>query len=346
MEIVVFTNGCFDLLHPGHIDLLKKARALGTKLIVGINSDESVRALKGKERPFLSQEARAAILKELRSVDEVYVFEENTPERLIREIQPDILVKGGDWAVSEIVGADFVLQRGGKVFSIPFVNDFSSSKIVEKIKSKTSTGNDILSTGEGKSATEESRIKDSLKSRIRMFENLSSWEIPKISKCADLIYKTLAGGNQVSFCGDEASAGVSRYLTAVFGRRFQTVMQNLPASSLKTHAPASNAQSEADNFESNFSGQIETPAKKNDLLVAITTGENAPSVISAVMKAREMGGRTIALTGINGKKIASLCDANISMPVEQVSRMQEAFIAMGHLWCEMVDEKIKSSSEK
>ena len=90
MEKIVFTNGCFDILHPGHIDLLERARRLGSKLIVGINSDESVKAIKGPERPFLSQAERKAILEGLRSVDEVRIFDENTPESLIREIKPDV----------------------------------------------------------------------------------------------------------------------------------------------------------------------------------------------------------------------------------------------------------------
>lgn len=138
MEIIVFTNGCFDILHPGHLDLLKKARSLGTKLIVGINSDRSVRAIKGTPRPFLKQDWRAAILRELRSVNDVLIFDENTPERIIREIKPDVLVKGGDWKPAEIIGADFVIENGGKVFSIPFETHISSSQIVEKIKKSVS----------------------------------------------------------------------------------------------------------------------------------------------------------------------------------------------------------------
>ncbi len=134
MEKVVFTNGCFDIIHPGHLNLLKKARSLGTKLIVGLNSDQSVRAIKGSGRPILKQEARAAILKELRAVDEVRIFDEHTPERLIREIKPHILVKGGDWSPEQIIGADFVLKHGGEVFLIPFENDFSTTKIIEKIR--------------------------------------------------------------------------------------------------------------------------------------------------------------------------------------------------------------------
>ena len=135
MGKIVFTNGCFDIIHPGHIDLLRRARALGTKLIVGINSDASTRRIKGAPRPFFSQEDRAEILKNLQSVDEVVVFDEPTPEKLIEKIKPDVLVKGGDWKIEEIIGADFVKSYGGEVFSIPLKEGFSSSRVVEKIQS-------------------------------------------------------------------------------------------------------------------------------------------------------------------------------------------------------------------
>jgi D-glycero-beta-D-manno-heptose 1-phosphate adenylyltransferase len=118
MEKIVFTNGCFDIIHPGHIDLLERAKKLGTKLIVGINSDASVKAIKGADRPFLSQDARKAVLEGLKSVDEVRIFDENTPENLIKEVKPDVLVKGGDWKPEEIIGADFVTRNGGEVFSL------------------------------------------------------------------------------------------------------------------------------------------------------------------------------------------------------------------------------------
>src|ERR1051325_9435985 len=116
MEKIVFTNGCFDLLHPGHVDLLNRARGLGTKLIVGINSDASVRAIKGPNRPVQGQEERKEVLLGLRAVDDVVIFDALTPESVIRSIKPDVLVKGGDWKADEIIGASFVRERGGEVY--------------------------------------------------------------------------------------------------------------------------------------------------------------------------------------------------------------------------------------
>ena len=119
MPKVVFTNGCFDIIHPGHVDLLRRARELGDKLIVGINSDASVRRIKGDGRPFMDQESRRAVLLGLDSVDEVVVFDESTPAEIVKRIMPDVLVKGGDWAPDEIIGADIVNANGGEVHSLP-----------------------------------------------------------------------------------------------------------------------------------------------------------------------------------------------------------------------------------
>ncbi len=131
---IVFTNGCFDIIHAGHVDYLEKAKSLGDVLIVGLNSDESVRRIKGKDRPVNIQEHRKKVLEALKPVDLVVVFDEDTPERLIKQIKPDVLVKGGDWSIENIVGADFVRSYGGKVFTIDFVYDVSTTKIIEKAR--------------------------------------------------------------------------------------------------------------------------------------------------------------------------------------------------------------------
>jgi len=134
---IVFTNGCFDLLHPGHIRSLEQARALGDTLIVGLNSDASVRELKGPGRPVLPESERAEILAALESVDAVVVFNELTPREIISTLLPDVLVKGGDWAGDEIIGREEVEAAGGRVVSVPVVPGYSTSAILEKIRQGT-----------------------------------------------------------------------------------------------------------------------------------------------------------------------------------------------------------------
>lgn len=135
---VVFTNGCFDLIHGGHVDYLSKSKALGDLLIVGLNTDDSVRRIKGNKRPVLKQDERAFILANLKPVDYVVFFEEDTPEKLIGELIPDILVKGEDWDIDQIVGKDIVERKGGEVRTIEFVNDQSTSRIIELIVNRYS----------------------------------------------------------------------------------------------------------------------------------------------------------------------------------------------------------------
>ena len=127
---LVFTNGCFDVLHPGHLALLEQARALGDFLVVGLNSDRSVRALKGPGRPVLPLAGRLALLTALEPVDLVIPFDEDTPERLISEVAPDILVKGGDYSASSVVGAASVEARGGRVVIVPLVEGYSTTRIL------------------------------------------------------------------------------------------------------------------------------------------------------------------------------------------------------------------------
>jgi D-beta-D-heptose 7-phosphate kinase/D-beta-D-heptose 1-phosphate adenosyltransferase len=132
---VVFTNGCFDLLHPGHVRYLAAARALGDVLIVGLNDDASVRRLKGPGRPVLTGLERAEVLGALASVDHVVLFAEDTPLALVRALAPDVLVKGADWATEDIVGGEEVVATGGRVERIPLVPGVSTSEIIRRIRS-------------------------------------------------------------------------------------------------------------------------------------------------------------------------------------------------------------------
>lgn len=135
-QIVVFTNGCFDLLHYGHLHYLAAARDLGDRLVIGLNSVASVKRLKGPHRPLNDEMTRQHLLAALAFVDAVVVFEEDTPFELIQCVQPDILVKGGDYALNQIVGADIVLKNGGSVKSLPFIDGFSTTKLEQKIKNQ------------------------------------------------------------------------------------------------------------------------------------------------------------------------------------------------------------------
>ena len=132
---VVFTNGCFDILHRGHVAYLNEAKSQGDFLILGLNSDASVKRLKGPGRPINSEADRKFVIENLKAIDLVVIFEEDTPYNLIKEAMPDMLVKGGDWAVDQIVGSDIILAAGGEVKSLNFIDGFSTTGTISKIKS-------------------------------------------------------------------------------------------------------------------------------------------------------------------------------------------------------------------
>ena len=322
--MIVFTNGCFDIIHPGHIDLLQKAKALGTKLVVGINSDRSVRSIKGQGRPLQDQEARRAVLLGLKAVDEVVIFDDLTPKNLIHEIKPDVLVKGGDWNENEIIGADFVKANGGKVVRIPLVEGYSTTAIAERMhpESKSSSGLDLLSA--------------SLQEHAEVFDRLAS-DTDAVKDCAALLLETFKNGNKVLLCGNGGSAADAQHIAAEFVGRYESERIALPAISLTTDTSALTALANDYDFERIFARQVDALASSGDLLVAISTSGNSLNVIAAVMKAREKGCRVIGLTGAKGKKLASLCDACVMVPSARTARIQEAHITVAHIWCEIID---------
>ena len=327
METTVFTNGCFDLLHPGHVDLLKRAKALGTRLVVGINSDESVRRIKGNGRPFLKQEERAALLNALESVDEVVIFDELTPAEVIKRIDPDVLVKGGDWKPDEIIGSDFVLAKGGKVYSLPLLAGFSSSSLVEKIqlpKNGTQPAGDTVTR--------------SLTQHIETFNALLKNSGREIDECAKIILDTVQAGGKILLCGNGGSAADAQHIAAEFVGRYETERRALPAIALTTDTSALTALANDYSFDRVFARQVEALAAPGDCLIAISTSGNSPNVIAAVMTARNLGCRVVGMTGAGGKKLASLCDACLMVPSERTARIQEGHITVAHIWCELVDE--------
>lgn len=332
--MIVFTNGCFDLLHPGHVDLLARAKGLGSKLIVGLNSDRSVRATKGPGRPFVNEDDRRAVLLGLSSVDDVIIFDEPTPERLIKELKPDILVKGGDWKIGEIIGADFVVANGGQVHSLPLKDGFSSTSIVNKIRQ----GN--ASEPEPSKGT----VEDSLKQHLQVIDSLLKSESEIIEECADLLRKTFAAGRKILLCGNGGSAADAQHIAAEFVGRYETERRALAAIALTTDTSALTALANDYNVERIFSRQVEALANEGDCLIAISTSGNSPNVIAAVMEARKRGCTIVGLTGEKGKKLASLCDLCVMVPSGRTARIQEAHITIAHIWCELVDKEIITSN--
>lgn len=338
MKKTVFTNGCFDIIHPGHIDLLSRARALGDRLVVGINSDESVRKMKGDGRPFVDQESRKATLLGLGSVDEVHIFDELTPEDLIRRITPNVLVKGGDWSPDEIIGADLVRANGGEVHSLPLLEGYSSSKIVDLIRMQNSTrerGKTNQSSG--------SAIENSLDQHLDLIQLIRSSQLEVIRECAELIFETFKNGKKVLIVGNGGSAADAQHIAAEFVGRYETDRIALPAIALTTDTSSLTALANDFDFDRVFTRQIDALASEGDLLIAISTSGTSSNIIAAVMSARNRGCRILGMTGSEGKKLAGLSDACLLIPSRRTARIQEAHITVAHIWCEMIDGWIEEN---
>lgn len=327
----VFTNGCFDILHAGHVDLLSRAKAMGDRLVVGINSDESVRKIKGPGRPVIGQNERRAVLLAMKAVDEVLVFDETTPERLIREVRPDILVKGGDWKPEEIVGSDFVLANGGRVVSLPLLEGYSSSTIISRMGRDGSGQEEEVSDIGGLGSIDEhlatlNRTKTECRDAIR--------------ECGKILVDTVRSGSKVLICGNGGSAADAQHIAAEFVGRYETERRGLPAIALTTDTSALTALANDYSFERVFARQVEALARENDCLIAISTSGNSPNIIAAAMSARNIGCKVIGMTGAGGKKLAGLSDACLMVPSHRTSRIQEAHITVAHVWCEMIDQAL------
>ena len=332
----VFTNGCFDVIHPGHVDLLRRARGLGDRLVVGINSDRSVRAIKGPGRPVFNERDRMALLLALEVVNDVIIFDEQTPEELIQKIVPDVLVKGGDWKISEIVGADFVINRGGEVFSLPLLDGYSSTAAINSMNSADDQHSEKERSGD--------LVRRSLDEHIETFKSLSDSVTGEIRSCGEILIDTFKSSRKVLICGNGGSAADAQHIAAEFVGRYETERVSLPAIALTTDTSGITAIGNDYGFERIFARQIESLANQGDCLIAISTSGNSPNIIAAVMEGRRRGCRVIGLTGAQGKKLAALCDSSIMAPSSRTARIQEVHLAVIHIWCEMVDAAFPQSA--
>jgi D-sedoheptulose 7-phosphate isomerase len=345
MGTLVFTNGCFDILHAGHVDFLERARGLGSRLVVGLNSDRSVRAIKGISRPIVPQEARLAVLRGLRAVDDVIVFDDATPAALIEELRPDVLVKGGDWEADEIVGGPFVESIGGRVISLTLSGDLSTSWIIQRINRQTG---EKVSDSEVKDRPNDIDIllAASLSEHIDVMQSVSNELEPAIRECADVLLSVLRRGNKVLVCGNGGSAADAQHLAAELVGRYESERRPLASVALTTDTSALTAIANDFGFQYIFSRQVEALSVRGDVLIALSTSGNSPNITNAVMSARRVGCETIGLTGANGTKLAGICDYCIVVPSVRTARIQEAHITIAHIWCEIIERGLEGLGDE
>jgi len=333
MTRTVFTNGCFDILHAGHVDFLKRARALGDRLVVGLNSDRSVAALKGPSRPINSEESRKAVLEALEAVDEVLVFDEETPQSLIEAIKPAVLVKGGDWDLDRIVGKAFVESYGGIVTSLPLLGAYSTTAAITRASNTSNNVASIPESGEF--------IHKALNEHSEVVSELNSKHARPIHELAVLLVETLRAGNKIMLCGNGGSAADAQHIAAEIVGRFEINRRPLPAIALTTDTSALTAIGNDFGFQEIYSRQVSGLGRSGDALVCISTSGNSPNIVQAAKAAKSIGIAVVALTGRAESELSNLADVSIRVPSDKVARIQECHITVGHIVCSFIDEAFK-----
>jgi D-sedoheptulose 7-phosphate isomerase len=304
---LVFTNGVFDLLHPGHVELLERARALGDLLVVGLNSDASARSQgKGDDRPIRDERVRARMLGALEAVDYVVLFDEPSVYSLIEQLQPDVLVKGGDYSVEEVVGHDLVRERGGKVVVIELVESFSTTSELERIRASVDT-------------------------RLEEYR-------PTLDAIADALIACFRERGGLYIFGNGGSAAHAQHIAAELVGRFKKDRRPLPAVALTTDSSALTAIGNDFGFEQVFSRQLEALLREGDTVWALSTSGNSPNVIAAIEIARSRNAKVIGFTGARGGKLSEMCTFVFRAPYSTADRIQEAHSLAYHYICERVED--------
>jgi D-glycero-beta-D-manno-heptose 1-phosphate adenylyltransferase len=326
--VTVFTNGCFDLLHPGHVHLLERARSMGDRLVVGLNSDRSVRELKGTGRPILPVDARQRLVESLRCVDEVIVFDEPTPESLIGQLMPEVLVKGSDWDEREIVGADLVATAGGRVVRIDLLDGWSTSDLIARVcgESLERIDADPLAGGPHDAA---------VAAHIELVGQTVRQCGDAIAAAGELLIDAARRGAAVLACGNGGSAADAQHLAAELvggsgGKHRRVAGQAAVADGAILTALANDR-----GYERVFADQVECLSGKGDVVIGISAGGSSTNVLAALAAGRDRGCRTIALTAA-GTPIARAGDVSVAVPARDVARVQEAHHLVIHLWCDQL----------
>jgi D-sedoheptulose 7-phosphate isomerase len=297
---IVTTNGAFDLLHTGHIHSISDAAALGDVLIIGINSDASIKRYKAVNRPFVPQDQRAFQLACLPWVDAVHIFDEDTPDRFIRDVVPAVHCKGAHYR-SPIVEEATVKAVGGRVEFLPIVPGHSTTVLSEKI-----------------------------------FESQLSMLGPH-KEVIKTVTAALREGNMIFFCGNGGSAASSQHFSAEFVGRFKLERKSLPAISLTVDTSILTSVANDYGYDQVFSRQIEGLARPGDVLFCLSTSGGSPNVLKALEMATIKGMKTVAIVGMKNPVISDRSDYPIVIPTTETTIIQEMTDHLLHRLCEEVE---------
>jgi D-sedoheptulose 7-phosphate isomerase len=331
-QIVVSTNGCFDLLHPGHVRLLQEARAMGDLLVVGLNGDASVRRLKGRTRPLLPQAARAEMLTALAAVDHVGIFDDPTPVRLLERLRPAIHCKGGDYAPEDLPEREPIERYGGMIRIVPRVPGFATSTLVDNISSRSTPE----PAGERRGTAADPFCLQAAELLFTVAHQLA----PAIADEGRHLAQVLERGGTIMCCGNGGSAGDAQHLAAELVGRFAMVRPGLRAIALCADSSVVTSIANDFGYEKLFSRQVEALGRPGDALVLISTSGNSPNLLEAAQAARRIGITTVGLTGADGGRLNRYLDRCLYIPSRDTPAVQQGHRAVLHAWCGAIEQAL------
>ena len=336
---VVTTNGCFDLIHPGHAQFLSSARQQGDRLIVGINSDRTVRTLKGSGKPIQREEERAEMLSALKAVDAVLIFDDLLPNGFLETVKPDVHCKAADYDEDSLPEAETVKKLGGKISILPLIEGFSSTNLTERILSGQKAGS-TNSNSENRDSDNEVKILTYLLSSSNIFRQTAYSLKEEISEAADKWIQTLQSGNKILLCGNGGSAADSQHIAAEMVGRFKRDRDALAAIALTTDTSILTSIANDYGFEEIFSRQVSALGQKNDLLIAISTSGSSKNVVRAIEEAHNKGLVVIGLTGESESPISEISDLTLKVPTKDTALIQQVHNGIMHLLCDLAETNL------
>ncbi len=341
---IVTTNGCFDLLHAGHVRMLASARALGDVLVVGLNGDASVRRLKGAGRPHMGVEDRAELLRALAAVDHVVVFDTLLPIPFLGAVRPHIHCKGGDYAAEDLPEADVVLRNGGQIRIIPLVEGRASSRLGGGPTSTPTTPGAPVPFDEPEQP-EQTRVL----AHFLTWSNVVRQSGYALSRAlvdeAREWQARLDQGARLFVCGNGGSASDAEHFTAELLGRFMGTQRGVPILDLSHGGAVLTSLANDFSFAEVFSRQLESQARAGDVLLAISTSGRSANIRAALESARHLGMRTVLLTGGRGRTVeeSSLSDVTLAVPAETTVDIQQGHRAVLHALCIELAHRLESA---
>lgn len=318
---IVSTNGCFDVLHPGHVQFLEEARALGDVLIVGLNSDASTRLLKGEGRPVHGQADRANVLLSLRSVDYVCIFDGELPNEFLAALRPHVHCKAGDYREQDLPERRVVIEGGGEIRILAHRPEHSSSVALQAEAGRPPRSTALVQLLEGSNTLRRTAYALA----------------PQIERLARRIADALPS-SKVLLCGNGGSAADAQHVAAELVVRFSRERAAIPAIALTTDTSVLTAAANDYSYERVFERQVEALGAPGDFLIALSTSGKSPNILRAAEMARRKGMVVVALTGERASPLGALADVLLDARSGETQHIQEAHIAVLHTLCDLLEE--------